>query len=291
MRSRSSSKPRQRVLAEVVERLIGGVLFQSYARTCTLAQEWMGVSLSPRTLHQRVQEKGAAVRFTPASATAPVVADGTKCPIGAKKHGEEVRLAFQVTGRTQKGGRPCAEMRAVGLGVGAGSWDEALPKELSPELVVTDQEPALGAYVRDRYPEARHQLCEWHLVHTLYWSLHADGVGAEQKRRISAALDWILFCEKDTAWKRKRYAHLLRRVKQISPTTYTQLSSAQELILYDEPSPERTTSLVERQMREVNRRMENGSRWSETGARNLLRLRLARRHNPDDYALVWNHLN
>lgn len=280
-------EPRQRVLAEVVERLVGGVLLQSYARTCTLAREWMGVSLSAHTLHRQVQEKGAAVRFTSGSETAPLLADGTKCPIGKKTQGEEVRLAFQVVGRTQQGGRRRAELRVVGLGVGAGSWAEALPKGLRPELVVTDQEPALAAYVRKRYPQARHQLCEWHLVHTLYWSLHEDKIKAARKRKISALLERILFCAKGTRWKRRHYARLLGVLKRISPTAHAQLSNAQELILYPTPSAERTTSLVERQMREVNRRMENGSNWSEPGARNLLRLRLAKRHNPDDYARVW----
>ncbi len=41
-------------------------------------------------------------------------------------------------------------------------------------------------------------------------------------------------------------------------------------------------------MRETNRRLENGSRWSERGALHLTKLRLARTHNPDDYARLWS---
>lgn len=40
-------------------------------------------------------------------------------------------------------------------------------------------------------------------------------------------------------------------------------------------------------MREINRRTDIGVRWSIPGVRNLRRLTLAKRHNPDDYAAVW----
>jgi hypothetical protein len=41
-------------------------------------------------------------------------------------------------------------------------------------------------------------------------------------------------------------------------------------------------------MREVDRRVLVGVRWSIRGVRNLMLLSLARRHNPADYARVWH---
>jgi hypothetical protein len=51
---------------------------------------------------------------------------------------------------------------------------------------------------------------------------------------------------------------------------------------------ERTTSVIEREMREINRRTDVGARWSIPGVDHLLRLRHAKRINPDDFARVWS---
>jgi hypothetical protein len=51
------------------------------------------------------------------------------------------------------------------------------------------------------------------------------------------------------------------------------LMDAKENVLFDVPSRERTTSVIEREMREINRRSDVGVRWSESGIDNLLRLR------------------
>ncbi len=47
---------------------------------------------------------------------------------------------------------------------------------------------------------------------------------------------------------------------------------------------------MEREMREVNRRTDVGARWSVSGIMNLVRLRLAKRHHPDDYGRLWSPL-
>ncbi len=67
------------------------------------------------------------------------------------------------------------------------------------------------------------------------------------------------------------------------------LRDAAPYVLYDDPpSAERTTSIVEREMREINRRVDVGARWSIPGVAHLLKLRLAQRCNPDDYERVWS---
>src|SRR5688572_31110457 len=102
-------------------------LFRSYGKTSRLAAAWLGASLSPRTLHAHVQELGASVRFTPAPATAVVLADGTKVPAGGSERGMDVRFSFQILGRREKHGRTVVEKRIAGWGVDTGSWEDALP--------------------------------------------------------------------------------------------------------------------------------------------------------------------
>ena len=40
-------------------------------------------------------------------------------------------------------------------------------------------------------------------------------------------------------------------------------------------------------MREINRRMENRSRWSKSGANNLLKPKFIEEMNPESYAFLW----
>lgn len=279
----------QRVLKEVEEKLVGLVTQFSYARTCQLAQDWLGVQVRPRSLHRWVQQRGEQLQLSPDPQSEVLLGDGTKIPSGGRSRlGEDVRIGFQLCGREEVHGRSRAQLRVVGVGLGLGSWAEALPAELKPALVVTDAEPALCALVRERYAEARHQLCEWHVAYTLEWSLIEDRVPAKKRKGVRRLLMRILFRKTTQARKRRRYERFTRWIGKISRTAQKQLQQASASILYEEASRERTTSLVERQMREVNRRMELGVRWSDRGALNLLRLRLAQQHNPDDYARLWS---
>jgi len=52
------------------------------------------------------------------------------------------------------------------------------------------------------------------------------------------------------------------------------------------PSAERTTSVMEREMREATRRTDVGARWSLSGITTLSKLRLAKRHGQDDHERV-----
>ncbi len=282
-------RPGQRVLEEVEEKLVGLVTQLSYARTCQVAQEWLGLSIRPRTLHRWVQERGSQLQWSADPQSEVLLGDGTKIPSGGRSRlGEDVRIGFQFCGREEVHGRSRAQLRVVGVGIGRGSWAEAFPVELKPALVVTDAEAGLREFVRARYATARHQLCEWHVAYTLDWSLIEDRVPAKRRKWLRKLLVRILFRETTQARKRRRYERFTRWIGKISRKAQQQLEQASSRILYEEASAECTTSLVERQMREVNRRMEVGVRWSDTGALNLLRLRLAQQHNPDDYARLWS---
>lgn len=282
-------RPGQRVLQEVEEKLVGLVTQLSYARTCHLGEAWLGVRVGPRTLHRWVQVRGQQLQLSADPQSRVLLGDGTKIPSGGRSRlGEDVRIGLQLCGREEVHGRTRAQLRVVGVGIGRGSWAEAFPKTLKPALVVTDAEAGLREFVQERFEEARHQMCEWHVAYTLDWSLIEDRVPAKRRKRLKWLLVRILFRNTAQERKRRRFERFTRWIGRISRTAQQQLQRASPRILYEEASPECTTSLAERQMREVNRRMEVGVRWSDPGALNLLRLRLAQQHNPDDYARLWS---
>jgi Transposase, Mutator family len=277
--------PRQRVAQELVRKLVECVTELPYGKTCRQAAAWLGATLSPRTLHAYVQELGPRVRFTPAPATAVVQADGTKVPAGQSERGMDVRFSFQILGRHQETGRTAVQKRIAGWGVGPGGWNKALPPGIATEVIVTDREKGLPELLAKRFPTLRHQHCEWHLGHTMNHLLYLDGVKVAQRKPWKETLGKILWGRTITN-RRERYEALCRQLP-CYPKTHTMLVDARMNVLFDVPSPERTTSVIEREMREINRRSDVGVRWSERGIDNLLRLRAAKRINKDDFERVW----
>jgi hypothetical protein len=247
----------------------------------------MGVRVSKSTLHRIVQARGEALCLTRDPEATTVLADGTRVPAGRRAGQEDLRLAVQLIGRTEEQGRTAACLRLIGIEAGLGTWGAVLGSDERTTLVVTDAEPALRAYVREHYPQAQHQMCEWHVGHTLDWSLREDGVPKEQRKQLRAELGRILWGAGTTAARRALFQEFVQRLSDCR-VSHKQLSQVAGYILHDEESAERTTSLMERQMRECNRRVDCGSRWSLRGVRNLVALKLALKHNPDDYARLWS---
>ncbi len=281
--------PRQRVAQELVRKLVECVTELPYGKTCRLAEAWLGASLSPKSLHACVQELGSRVRFTPAAEPSAVVeADGTKVPAGRSERGMEVRFSFQILGRHEQDGRTAVEKRIAGWGTGPGGWKKALPPGIATEVIVTDREKGLPELLAKRFPTLRHQHCEWHLCHTLNHLLYLDGMKLDQRKQLKAELGKIVWGRTITN-RRERYAALCSQVA-CYPKAHAMLVDAKENVLFDAPSRERTTSVIEREMREINRRSDVGVRWSERGIDNLLRLRAAKRINKDDFERVWSHL-
>lgn len=280
-------RPRQRVLEELLRRFVDWATELSYAKSSRLGRECLGATASPKRIHREVQERGEAVEFTEQGPLETLVADGTKVPAGRKPRGEDVSLAFQIRGRRMKNGRPAVDKRVVGFSIGWGHWQETLATAQEPEVLVTDGETGLAELATSYFSDTRHQRCEWHVSYGLGHALGKDGMTVEERKPLTGKLSGIL--ARGGAKARKQYREFTDGLKAY-PSAHSLLTNAEPYILYSPPSSERTTSVMEREMREVNRRTDVGARWSIRGIANLLKLRLAKRHNPDDYQRVWSPL-
>lgn len=278
-------EPRQRFSEELERKLVEAVTNQSYAKTCRVADVLLGSSLSPRTLHACVQARGARLVFTPAPACKVVMADGTKVPAGKSRYGTDVRVAFQILGRSVKDGRTVVHKRIAGWSIGAVGWSQALPAGIASEVIVTDREAGIPEVLQAQHPGVRHQLCEWHLGHTSNHLMTLDGVPVARRRELVARLNGILWGPRGA--KRERYERFCGKLA-LSPRTQAMLRDSLDRILYAKPSPARTTSPAEREMREINRRTDVGALWTVSGVNHMLKLRHAMRLNPDDFERVWS---
>jgi hypothetical protein len=278
-------KPRQRVSEELERKLVEWVTEYSYAKTCAIAGAWLGETLSPKTLHQVVQQRGSQVRFTPAAECAVALADGTKVPAGMGARGCEVRFSLQILGREEHHGRSRVLKRIAGWSVGAGPWSRAIPAGITTEAIVTDREQGLAELIAKEHPGVFHGMCEWHLGHSLDHFLLLDRVKNQERKQRVAELGravWGPASKRAAAFQALRDA--LKDCKQAS----TMLRNVAPYVVSERRPSERTTSVIEREMREINRRTDVGARWSVKGVDNLLRLRHSKRINPDDFNRVWS---
>lgn len=275
-------EPRCRVSEELLKQLFESVVQMSYAKTVQLAKEWLGSTVSARTLHRAVQLKAAEVQFTEAAKLETIVADGSLVKAGVKKRGEEYCVSYQIQERTRRQGRRTVKKRVVGFGFGAQGWYDAFSTATEPKLVVTDGEQGIRQCVVANYTNARHQLCEWHVPYTFNFLMLMDkGTSLKKRKLLKAELRNIIRC--------RDHARYIRFVRRLKPGTHARvhLEKAQPYIMYSRRSKVRTTSWAERQMRELNRRTDVGVRWSLDGVANMLKLRLATLNNRDDYERIW----
>jgi hypothetical protein len=278
-------KPRQRVAEELERKLVEWVTEYSYAKTCAIGGAWLGGTLSPKTLHRVVQQRGSQVRFTPAAECRVALADGTKVPAGKGARGCEIRFSLQILGRDEHHGRSRVLKRIAGWSVGAGPWSRAIPAGIATEAIVTDREKGLAELMQREHPALSHGMCEWHVGHSFDHFLLLDRVKNEERKQRVAELGRLVW---GPASERAAAFQELREAVKDYPQASTMLRNVAAYVLSDYRHSERTTSIIEREMREINRRTDVGARWSESGVDHLLRLRHSKRINPDDFNRVWS---
>ncbi len=285
-------QPWQRLSEELLERLVGLATEMSYAKASAWGGEMLAASLAPMTIWRAVQQRAPGLRFTAGRRPVRTLElDGTRVPAGDKPRGEEVNLALQIGARRRVRRRWQRAKRLVGFALGAESWPRALPPKLRPQLVVSDGAPGIAPAVSAAYPATRQQRCEWHLVYSLGHSLWLDAAGTTKARRdrLRAELHALLFAPYRGFWRRAAVWRWNGWRLRTYPQSQALVAEALPQVCYPRPSAVRTTSHAEREMRELNRRTNVGVRWSVAGIGNLLRLRLARRLNRDDYTRLWPH--
>ena len=117
------------------------------------------------------------------------------------------------------------------------------------------------------------QRCSWHLVHQLKYYLRQDGVRYRLRPFYQNSLKTILWDPENGPEKLKTFIKELQNngFKQSA----THLSNAEHEAftwINDSGFTYRTTSPLEREMRELNRRADVGVRWSDKGVESVLKL-------------------
>ena len=177
-------------------------------------------------------------------------------------------------------------------------------KDYRPSLVLSDGEPEVVNWVKGMYPQASYQRCLWHIPRTLGWYLWKEGLSVEDRKIWLDRINKILHHRQPTIERAKQgLKHLIWELYECGlkkaadflcralSDVYTYIKLLKEKLLpgqVDENHPFITISILERIFREINRRTDNGARWSVPGLKNLVKLLLVKKYHPEDWKKLWN---
>jgi len=260
--------------------------------------DMFGAGLSRMKIWRCVQSVGGKIVFGVSENDKGVFeADGTGVPVqGIKNRGRELKVVVQ----HKKGGG----VRVAGLDIGkyGGGWEgifaplkDSLASFKKRVLLITDGDTSIldGLGVKVLF-----QRCLWHIPYQMKYFLWKDAVKRKSElwfEVLGAVFDAAsvrsLICDKDeikavVAEKRRKIGLLLERMeKKGLRHSHTCLKNAlpDMFTALEKRFEGRTSSRAERVMKTVNMRVNVG-KWSETGALNVSKVRLAHYYNDFDPA-------
>jgi hypothetical protein len=218
------------------------------------------------------------------------VADSTPIPArrasgGRKQASHSLSIAHLVKPDPEEGpgGRPALQHHPVAARVGSETRLRADLRSVPIRSLITDGQmdvsgvaPLVGR-------------CRWHLPRSVRYGLYNDNVSGDFNGRLTDSLRSLVhegFPNGVAA--RKALTRWAAACRLVAPQSATTVERAIDSIAIYAERPEafavETTAPAEREMRELNRRFENGGQWTRSGAENLLRWHQVYRHAPAQ----WN---
>jgi hypothetical protein len=286
-------------VAEMAAALATGV---AYAKAARLLAELAGIDLSARSVRRDTLSLAPA-RIGPEILEVPVLLlDGTGVRAGdakTRKNGVELHLAAGLVARRREGGRTVVEARLLGATLGQ-PWDAmaSLLAGVRPGLVIVDGEEAITDLAIEVFgTDTPIQRCLFHLERQTRWMaryldrLDAGAADDLQARLHELLTDAYATGDLDTAVASCNTLvdtaealgadHAVTHLRNAAAHAFTFATNptAGRLVFGDKGRPELATGVLERVMREMNRRTDVGIRWSIPGIRGMLMVKLARKYH------------
>ena len=269
----------------------------AYAKASRLLAELAGPVVSDRSIRRDVIAM-APERIGPEVTDVPILAlDGTGERAGDAKGGVALNLAIGLIARRRAGKRVLVEARLLGATLGEG-WPVMgdLLAGVHPGLILVDGEEELSTLAKERFPGVPVQRCLWHLARGLYRAArYSDRVSHELADDFRCQLETLLtaaYRDHDHGAALAAYRDLIDdadacgagaaashlRAAETEVFTFLTHPVAGRLLFGDKGRPELGTGVLERVMREMNRRTDVGVRWSIPGVRAVLMVKLQRKY-------------
>lgn len=290
-------EPKKRIAAEIYRKL--GLL--GSLTTYRVAEKiggMFGWSVDKMTIWSAVQKTASEIDLKLDEKELPQgEADGTGIGIkGIAKRGKELKVFVQY----KKGGG----VRVAGLDIGNynGSWEKLFKNSIDVFkkfscrfLLITDGDTSILDGLKGKI-KIIVQRCLWHIPYQAKYVLWQDGVKRRSAEWLYVIAELMEICAirpfvdcKETidamvASKRTRLDEVIKRCRENGYThtvSYLENARPDMFTAIKKRLNGRTTSKAERVMRTVNMRV-NVSKWSDTGALNVTKVRLAYYYNGFD---------
>lgn len=288
----------------------------SFAKAADHLTAEAGTAPSVRSIKRLVRDAGRRCDLTKPrrdlKKVPALLVDGTRVPAGPRygrkafsARGVELNIACAVMGRDTSGRRPKAHIELVGATV-ARPWsalEPAIHACRDAAIAVTDGDDTIDSMLRRAAPNVPRQHCTFHVHHNVWHRLWQDGIplakrdvvidrllgpimnATSRRASLEAAEASVRFAE-DHGWDHTAL-HLRRTAPQLA-TWRAVRRTTRPWRMPGRSRPEHTTSVLERTMREVNRRVDPpGNRWVIEGVRSMTNLVLGRRFNHPAWRGLW----
>lgn len=288
---------RKRYAREAMRRPMEATVETSYRRGAEAYPE----SPSARTLWRIVREgppateaEGPLEADATAASSGTCVADATRVPAREEEaqHSLSIAHAVQVDKTGGPGGRPSLNRQFVAARVGSETRLREALNEVPISTLVTDGQMEVSSVAE------KAGRCRWHLPRSVRYLLYNDNVSGERNQQLTSEVRSLAYADyanpvaAETALT--RWAAVRR---QLAPQAAGHVErAARQIAVYARLNPPpstdftvETTAPAEREMRELNRRFENGGQWTRSGAENLLQWHQVYRHDPKQWIQWFPH--
>lgn len=257
----------RRFLDEFVEKGIRVAVDLSFAKASRIIKSLTRCQISAAAIRQKLHAKAAGLKLDNNVCGKTVLVDSTKVKSGKKMRGSPVHVAITAHKGPQRAGRPSIKKRLLHLHVGGSGKLRKRLKRIGAENLVHDGFENLAGCATNV------QRCSWHLVHQLKYYLRQDGVRYRLRPFYQNSLKTILWDPENGPEKLKTFIKELQNngLKQSATHLNNAVNEAFTWI-NDSGFTYKTTSPLEREMRELNRRADVGVRWSDKGVESVLKL-------------------
>ena len=284
-------KPKQIITEELLDKSIEVAIHTSYKTASQLTKSLTGESISGRKIQKGVLRKSEEIRQykanEPPKEYKVILEDSTKGNTGKTKRGEDINVVYGITGRKRIVNAETGEIKRqlfIGdiLSVTVGSqWGAGI--QHTTGNVITDGAEAIQKKIRYQKngQSVLFHRCNWHLSRMLGFSLYNDGLKTKKQRNPFVSKLALIIKHSFKNYKRY-YKELIAELKgkeYFKSVKYLENAEQEFYNTKEKPAmidgiPLLANSPIERVMREIDRRVDIGVRWSRKGLEAITRVRL-----------------
>lgn len=283
--------PRQMITEELLDKSIEVAIHTSYKVASNITETLTGEKIGSRKIQFQMIKKSDEIKQhkanEPPKTYKVILKDSTKANTGKTTRGEDVNIAYAVSGRKLTVNKETGEItrqRLVGdiISVSVGD-DSNFKTQHKTEHVMTDGDRSIQKKTKhmQKDQEITFHRCNWHLSRMLGYALYNDGLKTKKQRRkfVSKLANIIKYSFKNY---RRYYKELMNELKDLEHFKAVKYLKNAEQEFYNTKEkpvmidgiPLLSNSPVERVMREIDRRVDNGARWSKKGLEAITNVRL-----------------